>query len=261
MDKFIIFEDSLCYKKNGVIKFYFSLKKYDDQRKQDVVDTLNEHFNDLTVLKNPSKNFVTFLINGKPYIEQNSENTVTIHDEAKENDHHHLPVMVKDHHYVNIFDNYNVVEVWPDEYYIIKCNTSRGIFVVDKNNHLVPHYVHIFENFNIFEGKHIVVDLDTFLGAGYVKDNGIIDLDGIRKVILLKFHVSYIKKLLCKKDLKIEELKKFVEGSQCKINSTIGYNENKGAVFFVIDNFGDHYEVKVDFNEEGSKFFVSKVHH
>ena len=265
MDKFVIYDNQVCFKKNGSLKQYFNLKNFDKSVQNDIVDTLNEHFQDLTVLKSPSNRNLKFLIKKIPYIEQYEENgdlKVMIHNFIKDIENFHIPVNVKQHHYVNIFSNYDLVEVWPDEYYVIKCDNSKGIYVVDKNNHIVPHFLHIFENYNIFEGKHIVVDIDTFGGAGYVKDNGLIDLDDIKRVILSKFHVSYIKKLLCKKDLKIENLRKFVEECRCKINSSIGYDGTREAIFFVIDNFGDHYEMKVNFEGGESKFYVvKKVNH
>lgn len=261
MDKFILVDNTICYRRGFQIKTYFDLKTYDESIQKDVVETLNDHFTELTVLKNPSKDSLTFLIGGIPYVEQSKiddEYRVKIHSKPiKEKDLFHLPTLVQEHHYMNIFDDCNIVKAWPEEYYIIKCDTHKGIYLVDKNNHIVSHYNQIFENFNIFEGKHIVVDIDTFREAGYVRDNGLIDLDTIKKIILMKFHVSYIKKLLCKKNLEEKDLLKFMGECHCKVNTTFSSNDGN-VIFFIIDNFGDHYEMKVVFDGNTSNFTILK---
>jgi len=267
MDKFVIFDNYLCFRKEGSLKQYFNLKTFDEKTQNKIVETLNDHYSDLTVLKNPSTKNLTFLIKGKPYLEQDwiGENSKTIlHPQIEHNNHNILPVIVSEHHYMNIFDNCKTVKANLDEYYIIKCDNNRGIYVVDKNNHIVQHTNHIFENFNVFEGCHIVVDIDTFLAAGYIKDNGLINVEDVKKTILTKYNVSYLKKILSKKDLKKDDLLNFIKESRCKINSSIGYDEHGNYVFFLIDNFGDHYEIKAHFEESnGTSIFtiLKKVNH
>jgi len=234
---------------------------------KDIADTLNDNFTSLTVLKNPSSGKLTFLIDGKPYIEQildaEGKPKVKVYENVKEDSHPIIPVVVAEHHYLNIFNNSVFVKANFDEYYIIKSDVSMGIYIVDKNNHIVPHCNQIFENFNIFEGTHIVVDLDTFRGAGYVKDNGIIDLDLIKKTILQKYHVSNVKKLIAKKDLRKNDLIQFIKDSGCKLNSNLGYDPLGNSIFFIVDNFGDHYEVSVSFDDsiQSSSFSIIRKTH
>ena len=267
MDRYLIYDNCLCKKKEWGLKHYINLTKYNAETQQEIVDTLNNEYNDLTIVKKPSLRKLTFLIRNKPYLEhwwvgEFHDYTVNLYVLPKEDTKLVIPPMTGEHHYLNIFNECELVEAYPEEYYIIKSDNKGNIFIVDKNNHMVQKVGHIFENFNIFEGKHIVIDLESFIGAGYVKDNGLINLDEIRRLITMKYRISYVNKILVKKNLLSKDFRHFVEKCHCAVHSVWGNQTNNSFMFFVVDNLGEHYELKVDFDDDNhsSNFrFVKRV--
>lgn len=267
MDKFIIYDNCLCKRKEKGLKHYIDLSKYNVDTQNEIVDTLNNNYNDLTIVKRPVLKKLSFLIRDKVYLEHWWVNefhdfTVNLYVLPKENKDIVIPPITSQHHYLNIFNECEVTEAFPDEFYVIKSDTNRGIFIVDKNNHILHTVGHIFENFNIFEGKHIVVDLESFIEGGYIKDSGLVDLDEIRRAITSKYRISYIRKILIKKNLHSKDLRYFVEKCHCAVHSVWADQQHQKFMFFVVDNFGDHYELNVQFDDEKgeSQFkFVKKV--
>lgn len=267
MDRYLIYDNCLCRKTERGLKHYVNLSKYSDSTRNEIVDTLNNNLNDLTIIKKPALKKLSFYIKDKPFLEhwwvnEFHDYTVALYILPKQEDSIVIPARTSEHHYLNIFNEMEITEAWPDEYYVIKCDTSKGIYIVDKNNHILHTIGHIFETFNIFEGKHIVVDVDSFLNGGYVMDSGLIDLDAIRRAITGKYRVSYVKKILIKKNLLSKDLRHFVEKCHCAVHSVWADQEHKNFMFFVVDNLGDHYELNVlfdDANHQSEFKFVKKV--
>jgi len=254
MSPYLEYDDYLCKRKQNKLKHYISLKKFNPETRKEIIETLNNHSQDISILKKPSNKRLTFLINDKPYIEhwwvnEYHDFVVNLYVLPKEQQLV-LPPVVKEHHYLNIFNEGEVVEPIPEEYYVIKCDNKGGVFMVDKSNHMVSNTQYVFENFSIFEGKHIVIDIDSFIGGGFVKDNGLIDLNEVRKVITSKYRVSYINKILNKKNLLSHDMRNYIEKCHCVVHSVWADQEHKSFMVFVVDNFGDKYELKVEFDDE-----------
>lgn len=265
MDKFFLFDSFVCFRKGTIIKQYFDLKNFDNAIRNNIIETLNDHYYNLSVVKMPSNDDISFLIDGKPYLEQktnsNNQKETILHNFITQQDHNVLPVLTKQHHYFNIFNDNNENRTQTDEYYIIKCDTHMGCYVVDKHNHIASHTNHIFEKYNVFVDWNILVDIDSFREGGYVKDNGIVDLDSIRKLISSKYRISYVNKILLKTDLLSKDFITFITTNQCKMG-TVSYNPSGVISFFIWDNLRQHYELNVMFNDEEkkSKFsFIKKL--
>lgn len=266
MENFLVYDNYLCKRKHGSLKHYISLKNINENGQHRIVNTLNQFYNELSILKQPAQKKFTILIKGSPYIEQHwdvdtNDYKVNVYLLPNENQEKLVvPSPARKHHFINIFNGCELVEANKEEFYVIKCDNNRGIYIVDTNNHLVNSYAHIFEVYNVFEGKHIVVDIDSFKEAGYIRDNGLIDLQEIEKTIVKKYHISYIKKILAKNDLRGKDLKTFIEKCNCQLHNVYSDTSGQNFMYFVVDNFGDHYEMTVHFDEVNgsSKFHLEK---
>lgn len=267
MDRFLVYDNCLCKRKARGLKHYINLSKFNAETQQTIVDTINNNYNNLVIMKQPSMKKLSFLINNNIYLEHwwvNEFHDYMVHLYVLPKDKSDLiiPPITNEHHYLNLFNECEVVEAWPDEFYVIKCDNHKGIYLVDKNNHILNTVGHIFDNFNIFEGKHIVVDIESFIAGGYVKDNGLVNLDEIRRSITLKYRISYVKKILIKKNLLSKDFRYFIEKCHCAVHSVWADQTNKNFMFFVVDNLGDHYELNVvfdDVNTSSTFKFVKRV--
>ena len=256
MDRFIIYDKCLCRRKERGLKHYIDLSRYSDETRQEVVDTLNNNYNDVAIVKRLGMRKLSFLVRDRVYLEQwwvNEMHDYSVHLYVlpKESRDLVIPPMVSEHHYLNIFNECEVVEAWPEEYYVIKCDSNGNVYVVDRHNVECVNVGLVFEKYNIFEGKHIVVDLESFIGGGYVKESGLVDLDLIRTVITNKYKISYVNKILIKKNLMSKDFRHFVEKCHCSLHSVWSDETHKRFDFFIVDNLGEHYELRVDFNDDG----------
>lgn len=141
---------------------------------------------------------------------------------------------------LNIFPDYEVIEVYKN-YYTIKYNKKTNLCEMFNNNELVPDGKSITDKYNIFDGSNIIVDLDSFMS------NGFTELLDITNFITCNYKISWVKKLLCKKDLASSNLIQFVEECKCDIVD-LRYIENT-CNLIVKDNFGDIYYLSVLFHD------------
>lgn len=56
------------YNKKHLIKKYFDLNCFSDTKKQEIIDVLNSWYEDLTIIKSPINNIISFQINKKEFI-------------------------------------------------------------------------------------------------------------------------------------------------------------------------------------------------
>lgn len=268
MGPFLIYEGYLCRKTDSGLKHYVFINNLDPLLQQQVVDTLNNNYPNLILQKTPSNKHFAFLINGNPYIEQtwSSENqryNVVLHDSLRK-DNNEQPTLCHNvkNHWINIFDDCKLVDVDPNNYYVIKYSNSAGCEMVNNNHLIIGNSMEILEKYNIFIGNHIVVDVNSFKDSGFIKDNGLVDLDEIRKTIITNYRISYVSKILTKMDLHENELSKFVEKCNCHLFKPDQHYWLDGCYFFmVIDNHSNHYELKVKFNPSdvhSSRFEIVK---
>ncbi len=145
-------------------------------------------------------------------------------------------------YWLNIFDSCEVTEVHPIEYYTIKYNKeTNSCEIFDVTNNLFPNGKSIVDKYNIFEGKNIIVDRDSFIHNGVTKIIDIVNL------ITLQYKISWVKKILIKKDLSSRQLEKFIESCRCEIVD-FQYIENT-CNMVVRDNLGITHYLSVLFHE------------
>jgi hypothetical protein len=162
-------------------------------------------------------------------------------------------------YWLNIFDSCEVSEVYPNNYWIIKYNKeTNSCELFDHVNNLVPDAKFIIDKYNIFVGDHIIVDRDSFITNGITKISQIVDF------VIDYYKISWIKKILIKKDLPSNKLEGFISESKCDIVDLF-YRENTCNII-LRDNLGDTYYMSVLFHERTwcksepyySKFSISK---
>lgn len=162
-------------------------------------------------------------------------------------------------YWLNFFDSCKVTEVNPNNYWTIKYNKeSNSCELFDNKDKLVENGKYIVDKFNIFTGENIIVDRDSFIC------NGITRLNQITDFVTQYYKISWIKKILVKKDLATDQLEKFIENCKCNIID-IRYIENTCNII-INDNFNDTYYISVLFHDRTwcktepyySKFSLSK---
>ncbi len=142
---------------------------------------------------------------------------------------------------LNIFDGSEFIEVYKT-YYTIKYNKeTNSCEMFDNYNELITDGKTITDKYNIFDGSNIIIDRDSFTL------NGFANLSDITNFITLNYKISWVKKLLCTKDLASSQLIKYVEECKCDIVD-LRYIENT-CNLIVKDNFGDIYYLSVLFHD------------
>lgn len=145
-------------------------------------------------------------------------------------------------YWINIFDSCEVTEVFSDDYYTIKFNKeTNSCELFDINNNLITDGKTIIDKYNIFSGKNIIVDRDSFI------HNGITKIIDIVNMITLQYKISWVKKILIKKNLGSKDLEKFIESCRCDIID-FQYIENT-CNLVIRDNLGITHYLSVLFHD------------
>ncbi len=163
-------------------------------------------------------------------------------------------------YWLNIFDTCDVTEVH-NEHYIIRYNKeSNSCDLYDKFENIIPqrNVKNIIDKYNIFDGLNIITDRESFT------TNGITRITDITNFITNYYRISWVKKILCKKDLASGDLERFVESCRCHVVDLQKIENTYNLV--VRDNFDDTYYLSVLFHDRSwcksepyySKFSIAK---
>jgi len=142
----------------------------------------------------------------------------------------------------NIFDGGELVSYDNNNFYVVKWSVHNNCVVLRNGMSIVDDPRKIFEQYNIFDGKMIGVDLWSF-NEEYERSN-----KHIEQIIVEQYGLSYIKKLILRKNLSIKDFEIYLKELGCEMKSKEEVYEGC-YIMRVKDNLGEIYKLDVRFAE------------
>lgn len=254
--KFHIYDDFLCKRKRNGLKYMISLESFTDKQKNNIIETLNNNYKTLAIQKIPFEKKLTILINNLPYLEhywnQDTHKYIVSLYSTK-----NKKIIIKDEttsiqksNWINLFDDCNLVEYNPNHYYIIKYEKNECILYIN-GQEKVANADDIFEEYNLFDARMIGVDFDSFCENGFLQENRFPDWEKIKETIISQYQLSYIKKILLKRNLQYSNLYQFITSCFCELLDEQQILSELHDEYYLLlkDNIGKEWKIHAYFDE------------
>jgi hypothetical protein len=142
----------------------------------------------------------------------------------------------------NIFGSCELVEYDDQDYYLIRWSIHNNCVVLRNGISIVDDPRFIFEKYNIFDGRMIVVDMESF------REEVHRSFEWIRTIIVEQYEISYVKKLLLCKKLRYSQLELFLGECGCSLIASESVEE-ECYIMKIRDNLGLVWKVDGRFHE------------
>jgi len=139
--------------------------------------------------------------------------------------------------WLNIFDECNLVDYDASNFYIVRWSVHNDCIVIKNGVSIVDDPAPIFEKYNIFDAKNIGVDYESF------REEVERSFEHIRDLIVEQYNLSYIRKIILRRDLPHSYLESYLKKWKCEL-----LVEGDGFLM-VKDNLGDVYKIGAFFDE------------
>jgi hypothetical protein len=146
-------------------------------------------------------------------------------------------------YWINIFDECNIVEHYPKDYYFIKYDVyNNTCYIEDENKKILTQdeAKFIMDKYNIFNGERIGVDRHSFSPKS---------IDEIRDIIINYYEISYTKKFLITTNLPSTSLERFIISNKCIINEYLDSEYSNTKKLSIKDNLGNTTIISVQFDD------------